>query len=508
MNKKYIWLILSFGIAKFFIHLGTMTNYALHRDEYLYFDEGKHLGWGFMEVPPLTPFIGKLAGLMGGSVFAIRLFPMLIGVATIILAGMLVRDLGGKKWAITFTGLGLLFSPALLGSNALFQPVSFNQFFWFLSAYFLVQIIRTEQTKFWYYLGLSIGIGFLTKYSIFFYGVGLGIALLLTPQRKWLTTKYPYIALAIALVIASPNLYWQYDHNLPVMAHMRELSESQLVNMDWWYYLSSQVRFHFGFTIIWLAGLIGFFKIGKLKPYRFLGIGFLLTILLIGLLSGKHYYTIGAFTILFPFGGIALEHWLQKDFSKYALIVGMCVLTFPLLPYAMPLLQVDQMKKYCAFMSKNAGMKNQLRWEDGNYYEIPQDLADMNGWEELVKKVAKIYHGLPKDKKEKCMIYGGSYGHAGSLNYFREKYDLPEAYSFNSSYLMWAPDEVDFNNQIMLDDRFSLESTWFKNVELVDSMENPFARDPGYIYYRDEPMVDVNEAWRNYVKEEKEEFNF
>ncbi len=138
MKVKDQTLIYIFGGLKLLLHLLTNTNFGLHRDEYLYLDEGQHLAWGFFEVPPFTPFIGWLADLLGGSVFAIRLFPALAGVLIIVLACKLVQDLGGGRWAIIFTGMALLCSPALLGSNTLYQPVSFNQLFWFLSAWSLV----------------------------------------------------------------------------------------------------------------------------------------------------------------------------------------------------------------------------------------------------------------------------------------------------------------------------------------------------------------------------------
>lgn len=172
-NNQLNPIIYFFGLLKLLIHFFTNTNYSFHRDEYLYLDQGNHLGLGFMEIPPLLPVISKIIGWLGSSVFITRLFPALVGMATIILAGMIVKNLGGKKWAIMFTCGGLLLSPAMLGSNTLFQPVSFNQFFWFLSAYLLLQAIKTEQPKFWYLLGGSIGFGFLMKYSIVFLSVVL-----------------------------------------------------------------------------------------------------------------------------------------------------------------------------------------------------------------------------------------------------------------------------------------------------------------------------------------------
>jgi hypothetical protein len=335
------------------------------------------------------------------------------------------------------------------------------------------------------------------------------VALLFTPQRKWLATKYPYLALLLAMMIASPNLFWQYEHNWPVIHHMQELAESQLVHINWGGFLLEQMQFHFVFSIIWIAGLVGLFSWGKFKSYRFLGIGFLLTILLIGSLSGKAYYTIGAFTILFPFGGIVLEKWILKNAIRLSLFLGMTILTIPILPYVLPVFKIDQMKSYCKFMDEKAGLEGPLIWEDNQKYELPQDYADMNGWEELSERVAKIYHALPKEKREKCMIYGGNYGHAGSLNYYRKKYNLPEAQCFNSSYKMWAKEEVDFDNQIMVEDRRqSPTSDFFNRMILVDSIHDPFAREKGFIYYRDDPKVDVREAWENIVRGEKEEFNF
>ncbi|MCR9285749.1 MAG: hypothetical protein NXI23_00010 [Bacteroidetes bacterium] len=65
---------------------------------------------------------------------------------------------------------------------------------------------------------------------------------------------------------------------------------------------------------------------------------------------------------------------------------------------------------------------------------------------------------------------------------------------------MWAPEVIDFNNLIMIDDvRQALESSFFHEMTLQDSIENPFAREPGYIYYRQNPKIDVTEEWKNLV---------
>ena len=106
------------------------------------------------------------------------------------------------------------------------------------------------------------------------------------------------------------------------------------------------------------------------------------------------------------------------------------------------------------------------------------------------------------------MLYGGSYSHAAPINYYRKKYNLPEVYSFVGSFMMWAPDSVDFDRQIMIDDVLHTESSYFENMQLVDKIENPNAREKGYIYYRTNPKIDVKQAWTKLVAERKRAFSF
>ena len=172
-DLKVFWqtwkIVFILAIFKLLIHLLTNTNYSFHRDEFLYLAEGQHLSWGYMEVPPVIAVLGWLAQSLGGSLFMVRLLPALIGSLTVFLIGVMVRDLGGKKWAQIFACAAFILSPAFMRSNTLFQPVSFNQFCWFLSAFLIVRIIKTQDPKQWLYLGIAAGVGILTKYSIAFF---------------------------------------------------------------------------------------------------------------------------------------------------------------------------------------------------------------------------------------------------------------------------------------------------------------------------------------------------
>jgi len=504
VKNKDLLLGLSLVFLKLLFHFFGNTNYGLHRDEYLYIDEGNHLAWGFMEVPPFTPFIGKIAiTLFGENTFAVRLFPTLVGVAVLILILLMVKELGGKRWAMIFAGLAFIFSPSFLRSNMLFQPVCFNQFWWVLSAFLLIKVVKTKQPKWWYWLGVVAGVGFLTKYSIVFFYGALFLGLLLTKHRKWLATRHPWLALGIAFLLALPNLFWQYKMGWPVVHHMTDLAATQLVNVSPSGFLFSQLRMQGAGLLIWIPGLI--WLLTKGKKFAFLGWAYIFTILMLLLLNGKSYYALGTYPMLMAAGGVAVAAFFEnkKHFWKYVLLIFIIIPNLLLIPLGIPILSIENMKKYC---KKAAEFGFEQRWEDGKIYDLPQDYADMFGWEEIAKKVAKIYHALPPEQQQDCQIYGGSYSHTSTLNFYRKKYNLPVTVSFNSSYKLWAPDSAHFNTQIMVDDVFDLSSSVFEKVELVDSIENPYARDPGYIYFRSQPKINIDSAWVERVKAERRDW--
>lgn len=496
-------LLIGLALIKLVTHFLTNTRYSFHRDEFLYLDEGNHLGWGFLEVPPLTPLIGKIATtVFGDSLFVVRLFPALAGAAMVILIGLMVKELGGKKWATLFACSAFILSPAFLRSNTLFQPVCFDQFWWFLFAYLLVKALNSEDRKYWIGMGIAAGLGWMTKYAIAFWIFSLLAGLLISPKRKALWSVNPLIAFGIALFIALPNLYWQYSYHFPVVHHMTDLAATQLVHVEPADFLTSQLLMQFAGFLVWIPGLFWLLFARSGQDFRYLGFAYLVLLALLLFLSGKDYYALGAYPALMAAGGVALERFFEHRavVGRYGILVLMTGINLLALPMGLPVMSIEKMEKYCDRLAKY-GVEQ--RWEDGKIYPIPQDYADMHGWEEMAANVAKKYHALPKEKQATCLVYGGGYHHAGTLNYYRKKYKLPEAFSLNSSYLLWAPDSVHFDNMILLDDRWQDSSALFHVHEFVDSTRLPYVRDKGYVFYRESPRFNVDSVIAARVREER-----
>ena len=496
-------LITIFVIIKLLLHFLTNTNYEVHRDGLLYIELGKHLSWGYQSVPPSIAVLANLSRLMfGDTVFGINFFPAIIGAISLILIGIMVKEMGGNKMAQFIALLAFLTSPAYLRSNTLLQPVSFDQFYWLLIAFLIFRLIDTEKHVYWIWIGMATGMAFLNKYSVVFYMFAFLISIFLTPLRKWMKTPYPYIGGVIALLIALPNLIWQYRHDWPVVSHMRELSETQLIHVRIDIFLLEQFMMNFPAVIIWLAGLVFILFIREGKKYRILGLMYILTLAQLIILRGKPYYSLGLYTMLFAFGGFILVKWFQGKlvFLRYLVIAFNLIFALLFLPMSLPILKPD---KYIRFMHK-IGLENSQRWEGGDYHELPQDYADMIGWEELTQIVSDAYNSLTPAEKERCTIFANNYGEAGAINFYGKKLGLPPAISFNDSYLLWAPDSISGDILIKAGDSDDLVEM-FNYVQIVGRITTRNAREEGLpVYLFKNPKTDVGKYYRDRLKQFRE----
>src|ERR1700681_988774 len=94
-------IVLSLAFANFLLHLYFNNHYGYFRDEFDYMACGDHLAWGYVDHPPLVPFLIKLSRLLlGDSLRSIRIVPALATSAAVILTAMMARELGGRRFAV------------------------------------------------------------------------------------------------------------------------------------------------------------------------------------------------------------------------------------------------------------------------------------------------------------------------------------------------------------------------------------------------------------------------
>ena len=487
------WLItVALVLAKLTIHFATSTTYELHRDEMLYFALGNHLSFGYVSTPPFVGFLAFIARILFGySEFGIKFFSALAGGVSIVIIALIVKEFGGKNLALLIAGTAFLIPGAFLRSNSLFQPVSFNQFFWLLSSYLVIRMINTQNLKLWIWIGFVFGLGFLNKYSIVFFAAALILALLISQHRKIIFSKYFLLGLLTGLIIAFPNLIWQYNHNWPIVKHMEELQRYQLSNNSVSGFFIDQVMNCLPSTLIWLAGFIMLLLLPQEKKFRFLSLTFIFVLLIIVVGRGKSYYTLGAYTMLFAAGGYTMEKYFRRKWSivNYIVIVtGILISTFAL-PLELPYASFDTVAKYCD--AENGGIPQ--RWEDGKIYPIPQDYADMTGWKELTGIVLQAYSSLDEDQKKECTIYAENYGEAGAIEFYGQWCGLPKPISFHDSYLLWAPDSISDGPFIYINDEVGDMDKMFNNYIEIDRVNDQYFRENGVMVLL---CTDPKDQWK------------
>jgi len=504
-RRPYAGFILIFVVLKVSLNLLAISRFGFQRDELLHLALADHMGWGYKDVPPFIALLAKISTVVfGNSIFAARIFPTICSGFIIWLTGLITVEFGGKKFAIALACLALIFSPAFAASGYLFEPVVFDQLWWVLAVWLLIKYINTSSAKYLYILGAVVGIGLLTKYTMAFFTGALIIALIISKQRKLLLSWHIIIAASIALLIFLPNLIWQFQYHLPVITHMKTLQQQQLQLIKPSDFILQQLVDNGVALFAWLTGFMFLLFSPGLQRFRFLAFAFILIFAFYVVMNGKNYYLFGAYPMLFAAGGYGIESWLKtRAYALQAVVIALFTLPNLLIfPIALPVLPLDQTIAFFKARQKQFPFFNFVAvWDDQKIHPITQNYGDMLGWDELTAKVAKVWQSLTPDQQKHTQLYADNYGEAGAINHFGKQYNLPAVICLNSNFALWAPDNLDGQYIIYVDEQGG------KNVEKLqlnlesyrktDSVENPLSVEKGTaIFLLVHPKPALNEQYQ------------
>jgi len=468
--------------------VNLVTPYGIHRVELLYLAMGRHLQLFRMDFPPLIALLAEVSRALGdSSITAIRLGPALAHGANVLLAAVLAARFGGGRFAQLLAAGAVAMGPLFLRPGALFQPVVFDQLWWTLGLLVLAGIPSpassppaTAARKFvgrqWLLLGAVLGMGLLTKFSIGFMGLGMVAAVLLTPLRRWLLTPWPWLALLLGLAIGSPSLMGQVALGFPFFTQMQDLAGTQLERIGPADFVLGQLE------LLQVAGLLAL--IGAVYLFRRPGPGAravawscLVAFLLLVALRGKPYYAGPVYPALFGAGAAALEGWttgLRRPIAQHAVrgVAWLTCVLLPmlLLPLGLPILPPAAMAAYARRLGVTAATESNM----GEVLELPQDYADMLGWEAQVVAVAGVYHALPPEDRARTVLIADNYGEAGAIDYFGPRRGLPPAVAPTGSYWFFGPGTLP--GDIVIKVRGDREDMlrYFHSVELAAVVNEPW----------------------------------
>jgi hypothetical protein len=489
-------------------HLMIANNLEYHRDEMLYFSLGQHPATGYASVPPMIGWIAwVMKSIFGYSVFAVRLFPALLGGALILLTASIVKELGGSRYAAFLSAIGLMVSIFFMRTYFLFMPVHVEIFLWTLCIYMVTKYINTSNDKYLLFFGIVAGISLLNKYLAGLLFLGLMAIIPFTRHRVVFKKKMFWAGIAAAFIIFLPNLIWQISNGLPAINHIDELYSRQLVHMDITTFMTEQLIMPFAGSVFTVAGLIYLLSSQNARKFRLLGFLSLFVIAALMVLKGKGYYTLGVFPLMIAAGAVAYDKWIIPGWLKVVFPVLIIAVTIPVIPIGLPVYKSKGLVEYFRVLGEKYGIDLGRRFEDGSIHSLPQDYADMLGWEELTSLADKAYNMIG-DKKA-SFIYGENYGQAGAVTVIGKKYGLPNAISLSESFQYWIPDQFDpditsivyINNEPPGEDVKAL----FRKITVIGSISDPDAREFGTtVYLCEYPVQSFNSFWVARLKKFRE----
>ena len=486
-------IVAAIALAKFAFHCYFNNRYDYFRDEFDYLACGNHPAWGYVDQPPLIPFLIHIWRAIGGdSLRSIRFIPALASSFLVLQTAVLAREFGGRRFALLLSAVTVVVAPQYLSNGSLLGTNCLEPNLWMGCAYFAILAIKRNDPRYWLWFGVVAGLGLEEKYSIAVFGLGIVTGLLLTAQRRVFLNPWIWVGGLAAFLVFLPNLLWNIHYHWPFVELMRNIrAEGRDVVLPLPQYFFQQTLLVHPFTApIWITGLIAFFVSPRLKAYRALGWCYLTCFTVFFVLHGKNYYLAPIYPMLLAAGAVVIESAIEgrkidgretasleagrhrRAWLKAAIVILLLAAGAHLAPVVVPVLSPD---KFIAYM-KYLPMKLPVMEHSHARAVLPQWYSDQFGWEEIVAETGKAYNQLSPAERTGCGIFAQDYGQAGAIDFYGPRYGLPPALSGHQTYWLWGPRGYSGNCLIVLDDTRERLEELFDSVEFVGiSADNPYA---------------------------------
>ncbi|MEO0974372.1 MAG: glycosyltransferase family 39 protein [Pseudomonadota bacterium] len=221
-----LWLLLLLlalaAYRAFIVHSSGMN---LYLDEAYYLSWSRDLAFGYYSKPPVIAWtLAAFTSVCGEGELCVKLSAFFWYAVGAVFAALLAMRLFGREFG-TVTGLAFYTMPAVGYLSMTASTDAPLLAFWALSLW-LFALALDEQPGAWVALGVAMGLGFLSKYTMVVFPLCMFLYLMFSREdRSWLRMGGPWVALLIAVLVFSPNLWWNYENGFPSVTHTAELAQ-------------------------------------------------------------------------------------------------------------------------------------------------------------------------------------------------------------------------------------------------------------------------------------------
>ena len=437
--------------------LAVSGRYGYHRDEFYFLASGLHPAFGYVDQPPLTPLITRAEyALFGDSLLALRLAPALATGLTVVVTGLIARELGGGRGAQALAAVTVAVAAFPVGIGHIVETTTFDLLAWTTLSWLMVRALR-DGGRIWLAAGAVAGLALENKTLVVALLGAVGVGVLAVGPRTAFRDRWLWCGLALAVGLWAPNVVWQAGHGWPQLALGRQIatvgnggSESR-----WLFPLFQLVLFSPLLVPVWGAGLWALVRDPRLRPARAFALAYGLLFAALLAVGGKPYYLAGMYPVLLAAGAAPTVRWVGRGGGGRRVALGAAValsaaataiLMLPLVP---------------------------VRLLPGSPIVAVQPIAaDTVGWPEFAATVSGVYRSLPAGRRSSTVVLTRNYGEAGAVDLFRRRTDLPPAYSGHNSYADWGPPPESTTTVIAVGFGEPDLRSWFGTVRLAARVDN------------------------------------
>ena len=449
-ERRGWWIV---GAATLLL-IALSARYGYHRDELYFIEAGEQLAWGYIDQPPLTPLLARLARFFDHQLIALRLIPALSTGGIVAYAIVFARRFGGGPFAQTTTAFAVATGAAFLVVGHILSTTTLDFLIWVALIDVVCRVVESGRQRLLLVAGVVAGVGLLNKWTLPMLLVALGVGLLASQHRRVLRSPMLWAGLAVAAVIVAPNIVWQAQNGWPFFEMADSLRDEGVEDANTLLFVPMQVLMvgPVAFAIA-MRGLWSLLRDETMSAYRFLAWAYLFLLVVFTAMASKPYFLMPMYVPLVAAGTVVIERAWQrraKVVAVSALAVGAAIAIVISLPVLPP----------------NVVAQTPL-------IEMNPEAGETYGWPDLVEQIATI-HDHETSGRTQLVIFTLSYGEAGAIDLYGPEHGLPRAYSGHNNYWLWGP-PTDEDAQVLIVGHFPPErlERWFAGLRRVGTITNP-----------------------------------
>lgn len=203
---SYLWLI------SLFIKFAVSSFFPPFFDEAYYWVWAQNLQWSYFDHPPAVAWLIKFADLLHLPSFAFRWPSILLGHFSLLIWIFILKRWLSEKQIFLFALL-FLTSPLLGWGSMITTPDVPVVFFWSLATLFFLRALQNQRLWDFFFLGLSLGLGFSSKYHIVLWPLAALLCIWKNKSLRQISLLGFGLCFLGGLLGCFPVLWWNLQNN-------------------------------------------------------------------------------------------------------------------------------------------------------------------------------------------------------------------------------------------------------------------------------------------------------